>query len=85
MAVGDPPGQLQLVPEALDDPLARGDLGVQNLEGYELLDFGIEGLVNSPHAALSQFLHDLVAPGEGGPDRQLRLGRHEGGGLGKGR
>jgi hypothetical protein len=31
MAVGDPPGQFELVPKALDDALSRGDFGVRIL------------------------------------------------------
>ena len=70
VAVGDLPGQLDLVAEALDDVRVRGDLGFQQLEGDDLADLGVIGLVDGPHAALPDLLDDLEAAGERGAARE---------------
>src|SRR5512143_2189669 len=72
--VTDPAGQLQLVREALDGLTVQGDLGPQQFEGDLLLDVGVEDLVDPTHAAVAEFLDDLVAAGEGRSGGQL-MGR----------
>ena len=62
--VGDPAGQLDLVPEAVNRLLVEGDIGVENLEGDLLADFLIVGAVDDAHPAGAQLLDELEPPGE---------------------
>jgi hypothetical protein len=65
VAVSDLAGQLDLVAEALDDLEVRGDLRLEELEGHDLADLVVVGLIDGPHAALTDLLDDLEAAGEG--------------------
>ena len=62
--VGDPAGQLDLVPEAVNRLLVDGDIGVEDLEGDLLADLFIVGAVDDAHPAGAQFLDQLEPPGE---------------------
>ena len=62
--VGDPAGELDLVPEALDRPLVPGDLGVEELEGDLLADLLVEGAVDDAHPAGAELLDQLEPSGE---------------------
>ncbi len=64
--VGDLAGQLDLVAEALDDLEVGGDLRLEELEGDDLADLAVVGLVDGAHTALADLLDDLEAAGEGG-------------------
>ncbi len=66
VAVTDLPGEFQLVRETLDRLPIEGDLRLEELEGDLLLDVGVVDLVDASHAAVAQFLDDLVAAGESG-------------------
>ena len=88
--VGDLAGQLDLVSEALDDLEVRGDLGLEELEGDDLADLAVVGLVDHAHAALADLLDDLEAAGERGapleaPRGGLESGRSRGDGVARGR
>ena len=63
--VGDLPGQLELVVEPFDRLLVGGDLRPDELEGDFLIELLVENPVDLAHAAVAQFLDDLVAAGEG--------------------
>ena len=63
-SVGDLPGELELVVEALDRLPVRGDLGLDELERDLLVELLVDDLVDPAHAAVAQLLDDLVAAGE---------------------
>ena len=69
--VGDPPGQLELVAEALDHLLVGAERGHEDLEGDGLADLPIQGLVDPAHAAAAELVEDPVPPGELGPRDDL--------------
>ena len=62
--VGDPAGQLDLVPEPIDRLLVEGDIRMKDLEGDLLADFLVVGPVDDAHAAGAQLLDELEPPGE---------------------
>ncbi|OGD22074.1 MAG: hypothetical protein A2W03_05460 [Candidatus Aminicenantes bacterium RBG_16_63_16] len=62
--VGDPPGQLDLVPEPVDRRLVDGDLGVKDLEGDLLAHFLVIGAEDDAHSPRAQLLDELEPPGE---------------------
>ncbi len=75
VAVGDLAGVLELVLEALDGRGVEPDLGLDDLEGHDLLQLLVEGLIDRAHAAFAQLLDDLVAAGEqGAPDQVVEGG-----------
>ncbi len=67
VAVGDHPGGLQLIVEALDRFFVRSDLGFDELEGDFLFDLLVLDPVDLAHTAFSQLLDDFVTPGKSGP------------------
>src|SRR5512140_951467 len=77
MTVGDLPGQLDLVAEALDDLGDGGDLGLEELESDDLADLAVVSFVDGAHAALADLLDDLEAAGEGRAPIEALRGRLE--------
>jgi hypothetical protein len=75
--VGDPAGQLDLIPKAVNGPLIQGNIGVEDFEGDFLADFSIEGTVDAAHAAFTQLLDDLVSASKGRTRDQLIYGHPE--------
>ena len=77
--MGDPPGQLELIAEALDHLLVGAERGPEDLEGDGLADLSVQGLVDPAHAAAAELIEDPVPPGELGPRDDLPandMGRH---------
>ena len=71
MAVGDPTGGLQLVPEPLNDLLVYRYLGLDEFEGDLLMDLGIFSTVDLAHPPPAELLDDLVAAGEKNPPGKI--------------
>ena len=62
--VGDPAGQLDLVPEAVNGLLIDRDIRMEDLEGDLLADLFIVGAINDAHPAGAELLDQLEPPGE---------------------
>jgi hypothetical protein len=75
--VGNFAGQLELIPEALDDPLVLHDLRLQNLERHDFFDLFIKDFIDAPHPPFAQVLDDLVPLGKCFADGELFQGNPE--------
>ena len=62
--VGDLPRQHQLLLEARQDGRITGQIGANDLESHDTLDFLVSGFVDRAHAAHAEQLPDLVAAAE---------------------
>jgi len=79
--MGDPPGDPQLGPEALDGLLVDGDLGVDEFQGHFFADLGVVDPINAAHAALADLVDHEVSAGEQDAVREDPRGVGEGRGV----
>ena len=68
--MGHPAREDDLVPEALEDGLVRGQVPPYDLEGDQPVDFPVAGFVDPAHPALADHAEDLVPASEHPPGRQ---------------
>ncbi len=62
--MGDIPGDLELIPEAVDRVLVGRHLGLDELQGHLGLDFLVVDFVDLAHSAFAKLFDDLVAIGK---------------------